>query len=357
MAKISKKIFISFCIPTLNRPKFLKQSLMGLLNIVGLNQLLYEVIISDDSKNDQTKKIVLEQSKKNERIIYLENKMPGQFDNLNNLIKYSQGKWIVFLHDDDVLEPDYLKYTFFSKDFSDELDMIWTAKKVVNNSGGNIVPQLKNKSIQFIKFDTKKFFVNVIIKKNFHLFTQKISHPMITGLAIKREICLKVDFFENHIPLIADGLFLWKALLCSNKALFINKALIAYRASKDSETDLKFSLGERYYFLWKKLYIYLYQYMLKIHYHPIKKKEFWYYFYKQLFDINGCLLWTSFRSKCSYICRLKRIILILKQVWKNYPLIYLQLRTWLVIFIALMPRIILDFLYRLYYMWFAYSTS
>ncbi len=328
-----------------------------IINLVGLEGISYEIVVSDDSQNNLTKEIVFNYKKINRHVVYLKNTGRGQFDNLNNLIRRSQGDWIVFIHDDDILESDYLEYTFFNKDFSSEIGMMWTAKKVISNKGKNILSLLKSSPAVTIKFETREYFINVIIKRKLSLFTQKIPNPMITGLAIQRKICLKVDYFVNNIPLIADGLFLWKSLLCSKKALFIQKSLVSYRTSKDSETSLKFSLGEQYFILWKKLYSYLYQFMIKMNFQPIEKKEFWYYFYKQIFDINGCLLWTAYRSKCSYISRIKRIMKILEEVWSNFPLLFIHIQSLLVVIIALLPRFILDFFYRLYYVWFAYKIE
>lgn len=94
---------ISIIIPTYNRPDLLKECIYSCLS-----QTLppYEIIIGDDSSNDDSKNMVEEIIKENAdiKIIYFKHDQPKkQIGNVNFLIDKAQGDYVTLIHDDDYL--------------------------------------------------------------------------------------------------------------------------------------------------------------------------------------------------------------------------------------------------------------
>jgi len=92
---------VSILIPTYNRPHYFKIALESALAQTYSN---IEIIIGDDSTNDETATLIREQYLPNyKNITYIRN-IPtlGQFHNDLMLIEKSNGEYINFLMDDDV---------------------------------------------------------------------------------------------------------------------------------------------------------------------------------------------------------------------------------------------------------------
>lgn len=94
---------ISIIIPTYNRPDLLKVCIKSCLS-----QTLspYEIIIGDDSSNDESKEIVEQiiEENKSAKISYFKNVPPKkQIGNVNFLIDKAEGDYVTLIHDDDYL--------------------------------------------------------------------------------------------------------------------------------------------------------------------------------------------------------------------------------------------------------------
>lgn len=91
---------LSICIPTYNRPEYLKRAVNSVLNSAADG---YEILVFDNSQNSESEAVV--NSLSDPRIIYKRHSDNlGMLANWNALIEYSQGQYIKFLNDDDWFE-------------------------------------------------------------------------------------------------------------------------------------------------------------------------------------------------------------------------------------------------------------
>ena len=101
------KSFISVCIPTYQRPKFLQEALYSVFE-----QTLQpiEIVIGDDSDDNLTENLVLDIKKECKIPISYTRHSPslGQAGNINFIYEIAKGEKIVLLHDDDLLLPNSL---------------------------------------------------------------------------------------------------------------------------------------------------------------------------------------------------------------------------------------------------------
>jgi glycosyltransferase involved in cell wall biosynthesis len=93
---------VSICIPNYNNGKYLDQCIRGALDQTYQNA---EIILVDDNSTDDS---LLVAKKYSEEIIIVENSSNlGQPKNTNKCVGLSKGKYVVILHSDDSLLPDF----------------------------------------------------------------------------------------------------------------------------------------------------------------------------------------------------------------------------------------------------------
>ncbi|WP_414549663.1 glycosyltransferase family 2 protein [Anabaena sp. CCY 0017] len=94
---------VSVCICTRNRPKELNNALQS----VGRSTYpAFEVIVSDDSTNDETKRLI---SSHFPEVKYLDGLRKGLGANRNNVLKAVSGSHVLFIDDDVVLNENFLE--------------------------------------------------------------------------------------------------------------------------------------------------------------------------------------------------------------------------------------------------------
>ena len=96
---INKKPLISVIISNYNNSRYLKKSIISILNQSFKN---FELLIVDDCSNDESRKIIRKLKKIDKRIKFFENKKrKGLTKNLIKLIKFSKGEFIARQDSDD----------------------------------------------------------------------------------------------------------------------------------------------------------------------------------------------------------------------------------------------------------------
>lgn len=96
---------VSIVIPTFRRVDTLEEALQSAVSQHGCD---YEIIVIDnDWNNIETENLVRRYSRDN--LFYYQNDSNiGMIGNWNRGIELARGEWIVLLHDDDILHPDFL---------------------------------------------------------------------------------------------------------------------------------------------------------------------------------------------------------------------------------------------------------
>ena len=127
---------LSICIPSYNRPDELER----LLNSIDASDTAsVEIVIREDNspKRKEIRSMVEEyQSNTFYDVIYIENETNYGYDkNIRSLARTAQGKWVMFMGDDDVFVEDGLdKYLSFLKDH-DELGYVLRRYQTQNSDG------------------------------------------------------------------------------------------------------------------------------------------------------------------------------------------------------------------------------
>jgi len=101
-----KAPFFSVIIPTYNRAKAILEATGSVLNQSFVD---FELLVIDDGSTDNTKELVTEIAKKDERLIYIYQNNAERSAARNCGINLSKGKYICFLDSDDIYLPNHLQ--------------------------------------------------------------------------------------------------------------------------------------------------------------------------------------------------------------------------------------------------------
>ncbi len=220
------KPLITIAIPTYKRSELLSDAIMSAIN---QNEHLcnYEILVVDNEfdKNDTLKYI----SKiKAMNISYYKNtKNIGMFGNWNRCVELARGDWIAFLHDDDLLFPNYLQtierlivrknnigciasrfVSYKQKDFSDKFKINKIKKYKYYN-------YFRDKLIQFYSIDSE-------------LFNYNVYNAATCGTIFKKKYLLSIGGFNEKLYPSSD----WFLMYNFNRNYKVYKTIIplgAYR--------------------------------------------------------------------------------------------------------------------------------
>lgn len=223
-----KDFFFSIIVPVYNSEKFIKKCITSILN---QNFFDYEIIIIDDCSTDRSsrtcQKIKNNNSSKIKLIRNVKNLGVGQSRNLG--LKYSSGKYIIFLDSDDYLLENslsYLKKNIKKKNYPDV---------ILNHVIQNKNPKSNLNELKYFseKKISKNKFLKILFQKNY-LLNECWRVVVSSNLINKNKIVFK------KIKIAEDISFLFKILICM-KNISINKYKFLFHTSRHN--SLKYTKG------------------------------------------------------------------------------------------------------------------
>lgn len=226
--------FISIVIPTYRREDLLRRSLESALN---QNYDDYEIIVIDNDPNQYTKTECIIREYTDTKILYYKNnKNLGQIGNWNRGITLASGKWVVMLHDDDYLMPDYLKKVSqcIKERFDIEGLFVTAFKETVNANNiesGNSV--LKNRYLQ-ARYKSKEKHQGLVTELKFkdYYFDCGVNSP--SGAIYKRSNILDLGgFYEEAFP-ISDWEFHLRYIAQYNLWILFDNLIVIRNGDSDS---------------------------------------------------------------------------------------------------------------------------
>lgn len=213
----SETIDISITIPTFKRIKTLKATIESALAQGDYN---YNIIVVDNNpeRNDETE-IFMKEYKDNDRILYYKNSENlGMSGNWSRCVELSTGKWLVLIHDDDLLAHDYIKLVMPC--LAHDVDVIFQ-KPIIFNDNESLPTLQRNGSLQIERVDLKDCFL-------FQEFSP-------SGNMFKKEEMLRLGGFHREI-FAPDSFFF---VLCSYSRCYrLNQKCVFYRKGINESTKI-----------------------------------------------------------------------------------------------------------------------
>lgn len=235
-----KNYLVSICVPTYNGSEFLNETLNSIKAQTYSN---IEVIISDDNSKDDTLKIVEDFKNKVDFPVYIYRHTPsGIGANWNNCICKSNGYFIKFLFQDDLLFSDAISEMVKIFNYDKECALVSCKRNILieeidKKSGnewiktyGDLQKKLKHKSEG--KFILNKKYLNQInfAKEPLNI----IGEPTCT--LIKKSIFYKIGYFDEELEQILDFEFYCRVLK-KYKIIILDKTLVAFRIHANQTTQ------------------------------------------------------------------------------------------------------------------------
>lgn len=225
---------VSVLIPTYNRPDYFKIALDSVINQTYPN---IEIIIGDDSTNDDTEAIVKQYIKKYTNIKYYHNKNNlGQFDNDLKLVSLSNGRYINFLMDDDVFDSLKIEkmMSCFIEDINEEISIVTSNRAIIDKDGNVKNIYLSQEEINKItnRIINGEQISQYMLKKNSNI----IGEPT-TALFDKNKMKEPFGCFCGRKYICNVDLATWFSLLENNKAVIISDCLSYFRIHEGQQLN------------------------------------------------------------------------------------------------------------------------
>lgn len=124
---------IQIFILTHNRPDLVIHSLDSVLN-QRTGTCSYEIIISDNSTNDETQDIISKLYSGKKSLIYLRRSPMSSIDHFNTILSEVTAEFFVLFHDDDIMYSNMIDALFNEMQGDDKLLAVGCNAKLVKNS-------------------------------------------------------------------------------------------------------------------------------------------------------------------------------------------------------------------------------
>jgi glycosyltransferase involved in cell wall biosynthesis len=205
---------LSFGVPAFTRPHLLRETLASLAAQTGGHD--YEVVVCDDGGLPETAQVVAEFPV--ERFSLYRNAAPlGGVGNWNRCLQHSRGRWVMVLHEDDILYPWYLD-TVVSR-LRDGLSAVCTL--VVQ---GGAPPSLPRPTF---RPEVRTYPPILFLKSSFTPFP---------GVLFPRELGLRLGGFDPRWGPLADYEF-WYRLASAGTVEVVRTVSAFYRVTEGQWTD------------------------------------------------------------------------------------------------------------------------
>lgn len=212
---------VSILIPTYNRPVYFKQALMSAITQSYQN---IEIIISDDSTNDEVQKIAWRYCKKfPNRIKYYKNKInKGGRLNFQSAFERANGEYINYLMDDDLFHPHKVEKMmhYFMKDEEQKITLVTSYRQPIGANGEPLADFPFTKK----RFDRDTIVDGIEASNSIILESNWIGEPT-TPLFRKKDLIEPFGHFCRSQYYSAVDMASWLSLLARGDLVYIADTL------------------------------------------------------------------------------------------------------------------------------------
>lgn len=235
-----EKPLVSVCLPTYNGQDFITEALNSIVSQTYSN---IEIIISDDNSIDRTIEIAKSfQSQSPYKFSILEHDQYGLAANWNFCISQAQGKYIKFLFQDDLLQPNAISEMVNLAEQDQEIGLVFSPRKLitatnypheaislVNHEAKDVHKGWSN--LQSIQFG-RELLQNLNILEH---PINKIGEP--STVLIKKAAFDTLGIFNTELCQLVD-LEMWLRIMSQYKIGFINRTLSSFRIHAQQQTQI-----------------------------------------------------------------------------------------------------------------------
>ncbi len=223
---------VSILIPAYNQTEYLKEALESAINQTYPN---IEIIIGDDSSNNDVKEFIEPYLTKHGNIVYFKNEreiMDYGISNVENLFINSRGEYIAYLLHDDIFHKE--KISKMISCFLDQpgISLVTSYRKLIDNNGNILADSSLNKKLSNSDIRISGIEMSKYIVSNVHNPIGELS----TTLFRKRDIEGKVLNYHDKALRCNGDIALWLKLLEKGDLAYISESLNYFRQHDDQNS-------------------------------------------------------------------------------------------------------------------------
>jgi glycosyltransferase involved in cell wall biosynthesis len=212
---------ISVCIPTYNTARYLSEAIESVLVQSASD---YELVVCDNASTDETPDICGRYCDPRVRYVRFED-FVGQSANWNRCLKLPAGKYVVLLHADDALRPDFLKRAAEVLDHNPAVGLVHCSVQHIDQSGALL-------NLQTLYDDDRLESGEVLFKRL--LLEGCVVNP--AGVMVRREIYDELGPFTEDIVWGVDW-HMWMRVALHSQVAYLTEPLALYRQHPQSGTS------------------------------------------------------------------------------------------------------------------------
>lgn len=237
--KVQELCLVSVCIPTYNGEQFIAEAISSVLS---QTYSAIELIISDDNSLDQTVAIAQSFQKQTTIPISILTHNPlGLAQNSNFCIEHSQGKYIKFLYQDDILLPNCIEKMVTLAETDPDIGLVFSPRKMFFLNQDNIDLDLIAVYQDFANLHQSWSNLNLIqwgreLLSDPNLWEHpinKIGEP--STVLLRKSIFEIITGFDPELNQLVD-LDLWWRILGQFKVGFVEETLSYFRLHLHQKT-------------------------------------------------------------------------------------------------------------------------
>ncbi|MGR5970149.1 glycosyltransferase family 2 protein [Bacillus paranthracis] len=218
---------VSILIPTYNRPTYFEITLESAINQTYKN---IEIIVTDDSTNNETYNCIQPYLKKYNNIFYYKNStVIGGPHNFINAYEKSNGEYVNFLMDDDIFHPNKIEkmLSYFLEDYTHKITLVTSYRSYIDENGDSIPDTIHNQRRfqQTTVVDGKEAGDSIIAEFNW------IGEPT-TPLFRKVDLTESFGVFSDRLYRSGVDIAAWLNLLSKGNLIYIPEPLSKLRLHK-----------------------------------------------------------------------------------------------------------------------------
>ena len=223
---------VTFAIPAYMRPDTIQDAIKSV--VAQKSQYSFIIMIVDDSGSDDivTRKVLELLNKYPNIILYKNEKNLGQAANWNRCIELAKTKWVVLLHDDDMVCEEYLEKVYSTAAYYQCTEVGVFQYKLDN---------LAHKEIISKRFNNNQSFAQMILSKlrngkPFEIYPKDIFQFIVPSPGcwfFNREDVIKNGGFNPEFGVTLDGVFHFKNIIYG-KVIITPEFLMIRRIEKNT---------------------------------------------------------------------------------------------------------------------------
>ena len=209
-------IKVSVALAAYNGEKYIEEQISSILSELSAND---EIIVSDDNPSSEMSKLVIDLSKKDSRIKYIEGPCMGVIKNFENALKHTSGDLIFLADQDDVWLPGKIKAV--KSEVENGASLVMHDAKVVKTDLETVIMP------SFFKYrNTKPGAFNNWVKNSY------MGCCMAFRSAVKERalpIPTNIQMHDQWIGILADHYY--------GKSVLVPEQYLLYRRHDDNVSD------------------------------------------------------------------------------------------------------------------------